>query len=41
MSSSALGTVLESVLTSVLECGLRAYWEVCNEVNLTVWLNTV
>ena len=41
MSSSALGSVLESVLKSVVESSFRAYLGVCNEVHLTVLLNAV
>jgi hypothetical protein len=41
VSSSAIGNVLESVLGSVLQCGLRAYLGVCNEVHLAVLLNAV
>jgi hypothetical protein len=41
VSSSALGSVLESGLRSVLESGFRAYLGVCNEVHLTVVLNAV
>jgi hypothetical protein len=41
VSSSAIGSALESVLGSVLESGLRAYLGACNEVHLAVVLNTV
>jgi hypothetical protein len=41
VSSSAIGSVLESLLGSVLESGLRAYLGVCNEVYLAVMLNRV
>jgi len=41
VSSSALGSVLESVLRSMLESGFRAYFGVCNDVHLTVLLNAV
>ena len=41
MSSSAIGSVLESMLRSVLESGLRAYLGACNEVHLAVLLNAV
>ena len=41
MSSSAIGSALESVLGSVLESGLRAYLGACNEVHVAVLLNTV
>jgi len=41
VSSSAIGSVLESMLGSVLESGLRAYLEACNEMHLAVLLNTV
>ena len=39
MSSSAIGSVLESVVGSVLESVLRAYLGACNEVHLAVLLN--
>jgi hypothetical protein len=41
VSSSAIGSVLESMLGSVLQSGLRAYLEAGNEVDLPVLLNTV
>jgi hypothetical protein len=41
VSSSAIGRVLESVLGSALESGLRAYLEECNEVHVSVLLNAV
>jgi len=41
VSSSAIGSVLESMLRSVLESGLRAYLGACNEVHLAVLLNAV
>jgi hypothetical protein len=41
VSSSAIGSILESVLGNVLESGLRAYLEACNEMHVAVWLNTV
>ena len=41
MSSSAIGSVLESVLGSVLESGLRAYLGAFNEMHLAVLLNAV
>jgi len=40
VSSSAIGSVLQRVLGSVHESGLRAYLGVCNKVHLSVLLNT-
>jgi hypothetical protein len=41
VSSSAIGSLLESVHGSVLESGLKAYLGACNEVHLAVLLNAV
>jgi hypothetical protein len=41
VSSSAIRSVLESVVGSVLESGWSAYLGACNEVHLAVLLNAV